>query len=80
MTALLGIMLAAVSSVLIPWSVLRREKYLLRSREIRRKNPRAIFGPFLSQFVESMKKMAVSAEDAQEAMGRMARAFGPRRR
>jgi hypothetical protein len=68
--ALLAVLLAlaAGGAVSIPWFVLRRERLLLRRREILRRNPH-LHG--MARFMDSMKKMVVSMRKSQEAMNEM---------
>lgn len=66
--------LPAAALILIPWSVLRRERALWRSREIMRKNPSfdTVF-----KFMKSWTRLGISAREGSKALGRMTRMLRP---
>ena len=76
MVELFGITFVAVALASIPWSVLRREQVLWRSREVRRKSPHldSVF-----RIMDSLAKLGTTAMEASKGMKRMGRAFGPRK-
>ena len=64
--------LPAAALVSIPWSVLRRERALLRLREIRRRNP---YFDSMFRVMDSLAKLGITAREASKGMKRMRRAF-----